>query len=218
MAQTMKDPPPTPRKYRPGQRQQERLQRQARRRRRWQIAGSIIAALLLIAVAILGILQYQRYSSDQVAAGYVHATATAHASITPTPVVGAPTPPADTPPQVSGTPVKQADGLEYIDTKVGVGPAAKAGDSVDVLYTGWVQSTGKKFDSSYDDGGKPFNVSPLGQAQIIPGWNEGLIGMKSGGTRRLIIPASLAYGAQGQGPIPPNATLIFDVTVVAINK
>jgi FKBP-type peptidyl-prolyl cis-trans isomerase len=59
-------------------------------------------------------------------------------------------------------------------------------------------------------------VTPLGQAQVIQGWNEGLVGVKAGGTRRLIIPPSLGYGAQGSGPIPANATLIFDVTVITV--
>ncbi len=85
-----------------------------------------------------------------------------------------------------------------------------------MYYTGWVQG-GQKFDSSYDEGKQPFAVSPLGQASVITGWNQGLIGMKVGGTRRLIIPPNLGYGDQGRGPIPPDATLIFDITVVSIS-
>ena len=99
---------------------------------------------------------------------------------------------------------------------MGTGSAAKKGSKVSVEYTGWIASTCKKFDSSYDHGGQPFSVTPLGQASVIPGWNEGLVGMKVGGVRRIIIPAALGYGAQGNQAIPPNATLIFDVTVLSI--
>jgi FKBP-type peptidyl-prolyl cis-trans isomerase len=111
---------------------------------------------------------------------------------------------------------KTKDGLQYIDIKVGTGAEAKTGSTVLAEYTGWIQSTGKKFDSSFDHGGQPIQVTPLGTAQIIPGWNEGLIGMKVGGIRRLIIPPSLGFGSKAQGPIPANATLIFDVTVVSV--
>jgi FKBP-type peptidyl-prolyl cis-trans isomerase FkpA len=111
------------------------------------------------------------------------------------------------------------DGLQYIDITEGGGVPATSGSSVSVIYTGWLQSTGQKFDSTYDDGGQPFSVT-LGQGQVIEGWDKGLIGIRSGGTRRLIIPAALAYGSQGasQGKvaIPPNATLIFDVTAVSV--
>lgn len=219
MAQTMNNgqKTPLPRRGRPGQRQQERLNRLARKRRRWTIIFSILGVIVLIGLAVLSYFGLQNYNNAQIASGYVHSTATAKALITPTPAFGAPTPPAATPAAVSGKIVKTSDGLQYIDLKTGVGPAAKAGSSVSVYYTGWIQSTGKKFDSTYDDGGKAFSVTPLGQAQVIPGWNEGLVGMKSGGTRRLIIPPSLAYGSQGQGPIPANATLVFDVTAVGIS-
>ncbi|OLB46590.1 MAG: peptidylprolyl isomerase [Ktedonobacter sp. 13_2_20CM_53_11] len=106
--------------------------------------------------------------------------------------------------------------MQCLDLKVGSGKVAQQGSTVSVEYTGWLQSNGKKFDSSYDHGGQPFSVTPLGQASVIPGWNEGLVGMKVGGVRRIIIPAALGYGAQGNQAIPPNATLIFDVTVLSI--
>jgi peptidylprolyl isomerase len=87
-----------------------------------------------------------------------------------------------------------------------------------VIYHGWLQSTGKLFDSSYLHG-LTYQVQNIGQAQVISGWNIGLIGMKVGGTRRLIIPPSLGYGAQGSPPtIPANATLIFDITLVSIDS
>ena len=142
--------------------------------------------------------------------------ANGQSNTTSAPVVSTPTPPPASPPVVKEAPKKLCSGLEYIDIKQGTGPVAKDGSTVNVYYTGWVQG-GQKFDSSYDDGKQPFSVSPLGQAGVIPGWNQGLVGMKAGGTRRLIIPPSLGYGSQGQGPIPANATLIFDVTVVSVS-
>lgn len=217
MTQTMKNQNNSTKRTRPGQRQQERLMRVARRQRRRRILLSILAVLVLCVLIGVGFWQYQRYSADQVVLNNQHATATAKALITPTPAIGSPTPAPATPPVVTGQAVTLKDGLQYIDVKDGVGPAAKNGDTVTVIYTGWLQSNGKKFDSSYDEGQKTFDVTPLGQAQVIPGWNEGLVGIKSGGTRRLIIPPALAYGASGSPPvIPPNSTLVFDVTAVAI--
>jgi FKBP-type peptidyl-prolyl cis-trans isomerase FkpA len=97
---------------------------------------------------------------------------------------------------------------------VGKGAVAKAGNTVSVNYTGWLTS-GKKFDSSFD-AGKPFEFT-LGQGQVIPGWDQGVAGMKVGGKRKLTIPAELGYGAQGAGGvIPPNATLIFEVELLGV--
>ena len=111
---------------------------------------------------------------------------------------------------------KTADGLIIADKVVGTGPAAQSGDTVTVNYTGWLQSNGKKFDSSLDRG-EPFPFT-LGNGDVIKGWDEGVVGMKVGGKRELIIPPDLAYGADGQGPIPPNATLIFDIEMVKIGQ
>ncbi len=110
-------------------------------------------------------------------------------------------------------------GLQYEDTAVGEGAEAKAGQHVTVHYTGWLRnddgSTGAKFDSSKDRN-DPFQFS-LGAGQVIRGWDEGVQGMKIGGTRRLTIPAALGYGARGAGGvIPPNATLIFDVELLGV--
>ena len=120
------------------------------------------------------------------------------------------------PTKVSGKPTKLPDGLEYWDIKEGTGPAAKKGDKVKVHYTGWL-TDGKKFDSSVDSN-QPFPFT-IGAGQVIKGWDEGVAGMKVGGKRQLRIPAELGYGSRGAGGvIPPNATLIFDVELLGINK
>ena len=107
-------------------------------------------------------------------------------------------------------------GLQYEDTAVGTGEAAHAGDQVSVHYTGWLYENGergRKFDSSKDRG-TPFRF-PLGAGHVIRGWDEGVQGMKTGGTRVLLIPPSLGYGAAGAGGvIPPNATLLFEVELL----
>ena len=109
-------------------------------------------------------------------------------------------------------------GLQFEDTVVGSGDEAKAGKHVTVHYTGWLfenGQAGRKFDSSKDRN-DPF-VFPLGAGHVIRGWDEGVQGMKVGGQRTLIIPAELGYGARGAGGvIPPNATLKFDVELLAV--
>lgn len=109
-------------------------------------------------------------------------------------------------------------GLQYEDTVVGNGAEAAAGKHVTVHYTGWLYENGqpgRKFDSSKDRN-DPF-VFPLGAGHVIRGWDEGVQGMKVGGTRRLVIPADLGYGARGAGGvIPPNATLLFEVELLAV--
>jgi len=114
----------------------------------------------------------------------------------------------------SGSEVTTASGLKYEDTKVGTGAEAKAGQTAVVHYTGWL-TNGTKFDSSKDRG-QPFTF-PLGGGRVIKGWDEGVQGMKVGGTRKLTIPATLGYGAQGAGGvIPPNATLVFEVDLLEL--
>ena len=110
--------------------------------------------------------------------------------------------------------ITTASGLVYEDTVVGEGAEAKAGQQVSVHYTGWL-TNGSKFDSSKDRN-DPFEFS-LGMRQVIGGWDEGVQGMKIGGTRKLTIPPELGYGARGAGGvIPPNATLVFEVDLLAI--
>ena len=109
-----------------------------------------------------------------------------------------------------------ASGLQFEDTVIGSGAEAKPGRNVVVHYTGWLYENGAqggKFDSSKDRG-EPF-IFPLGGGMVIKGWDEGVQGMKEGGTRTLIIPPQLGYGARGAGGvIPPNATLKFEVELL----
>lgn len=103
--------------------------------------------------------------------------------------------------------------LEIDDVKVGTGAEAVPGKTVTVHYTGWL-TDGTRFDSSHERG-EPFTFS-LGAGQVIPGWEQGVAGMKVGGTRILVIPPDMGYGEQGTGPIPPNATLVFQVDLLAV--
>ena len=106
--------------------------------------------------------------------------------------------------------------LEIEELEAGTGAEAVPGDTVSVHYTGWLED-GTKFDSSLDRG-EPIEF-PLGVGYVIPGWDQGLVGMKEGGRRRLTIPSHLAYGANGAGGvIPPFATLVFEVNLVRVQK
>jgi FKBP-type peptidyl-prolyl cis-trans isomerase len=248
--QTMNNANIPPSGRRPGQRQQERLVRAARRSRRIRNIISSLVAVAILIVAILGIVFYSKYTASVTAQANANATSTANAvaaqanatSTAQAAVASAtasalnaqqaaliaqlqkeyPSGPA-TPPAVSGTPVNLGGGLQYIVVKQGTGATVKSGDTVNVEYTGWIQGTNKKFDSSYDNGAQPLTVT-VGAGQVIPGWDKGLVGMKVGETRRLIIPPSLAYGSQAQKDsngnviIPANSTLIFDVTVVGFGQ
>ncbi len=106
-------------------------------------------------------------------------------------------------------------GLKYTDLVVGKGPMPKIGQTISVLYTGKL-TNGTVFDSTSKRNNDPFET-PIGVGQVIKGWDEGMISMRVGGKRRLTIPPALGYGATGAGGvIPPNATLVFDVTLLAI--
>jgi FKBP-type peptidyl-prolyl cis-trans isomerase FkpA len=116
--------------------------------------------------------------------------------------------------------ISTPSGLQYDDTVTGSGDTAHAGQHVSVHYTGWLHEPtaangrGKKFDSSKDRG-QPFSFG-LGGGQVIGGWDEGVQGMQVGGTRVLLIPPELGYGARGAGGvIPPNATLVFEVDLLS---
>lgn len=139
---------------------------------------------------------------------------------TPTPVAG-----ADKFNEGAGqTPVKFPDGLQILDLVIGQGATVPKGATVRVNYTGWLASNGTQFDSSRDAGRQPLCAILTSTTQqsgdctpVIPGWNEGVPGMKVGGRRKLIIPSSLAYGDQGSPPvIPGGATLVFTVEVLSI--
>ena len=104
--------------------------------------------------------------------------------------------------------------LQLEDLVVGQGAEARGGQTVDVHYTGWL-TNGTKFDSSLDRG-RPFSF-PLGGGRVIKGWDEGVVGMKVGGKRKLTIPPEKAYGERGAGSvIPPGATLVFEVELLAV--
>lgn len=125
-------------------------------------------------------------------------------------------PAASTKPVIEAGAVKNPSGLTYTDLTTGTGPSPTLGKPVKVHYTGWLEN-GKKFDSSVDRN-EPF-VFTIGAGEVIPGWDEGVMTMKVGGKRRLIVPANLGYGASGAGGvIPPNATLIFEVELLDVAR
>ncbi len=107
----------------------------------------------------------------------------------------------------------QAAGLKVEDIKIGTGQEAATGMTVEVHYTGWL-TNGDKFDSSLDRG-RPFSFG-LGLRQVIKGWDQGVVGMKEGGKRRLTIPPELGYGSREIGPIPANSTLIFEIELLKV--
>ena len=105
--------------------------------------------------------------------------------------------------------------VEKIDIQAGNGAEAVAGKKVTVHYTGTLKSDGSKFDSSLDRG-EPFSFS-LGAGEVIQGWDQGVVGMKVGGKRKLVIPAALAYGEQSPSPaIPPNSDLVFEIELLGV--
>lgn len=172
-------------------REQRRAERIAKRNRQRMIIG-IIAALVIVLIAFL---VYRDYSTRSQA--YPIGTLDT------------------TPPAASSSKVTTASGLVYEDLQVGKGATAKAGDNVSVNYIGWL-TDGTKFDSNLDRGTTTFDFT-IGAGNVIAGWDEGVVGMRVNGTRLLVIPPSLGYGTAGYGStIPANATLTFEVQLVAI--
>ena len=123
--------------------------------------------------------------------------------------------PATDPSQNLNVPYSQTDLV------VGTGRVAANGNNVTVNYTGWLynpstaENKGTQFDSSLSLGRTPFTFR-LGTGNVIQGWHQGVAGMAVGGKRRLVLPPSLAYGSGGNGPIPPNATIIFDIEMLSV--
>ena len=167
------------------------------------LALTLTAALALVAAGC-GSSNDKTSSTSSAAPAQSTTTAT-----TPAPAKARPKPKVKVP---SGKPPKK---LVIKDLIPGTGQAAKAGDPITVNYIGVDFANGKPFDNSYDRG-QPFPFQ-LGGGQVIPGWDRGLVGMKVGGRRELVIPPSLAYGPQGQPPvIKPNETLVFVVDLLSI--
>ena len=133
---------------------------------------------------------------------------------TPTPTAVPTSSPA--PEDSAGKPTKYDNGLVVQDVVVGSGKTAESGDTLNAHYVGALEN-GTVFDNSYDRG-QPLQFV-LGSGQLIQGWELGLVGMKEGGKRRLVIPPELGYGARGAGQaIPPNATLLFEIELVSVEK
>ena len=177
--------------------------------------GTLLAVIALTALAASAC----GYADPYVTSGPV-ANESPAAVPSPTP---SPSPGADDFNAGAGLPVTTyPDGLQIIDLKVGTGALAVNGKSVTMNYTGWLSSGPPPFDTSRATGRTPF-VLTLGAGQVIPGWDEGIAGMKVGGKRKLIIPSALAYGPTGQTDpttgavvIPPNATLVFEVELLKV--
>ena len=206
-------------------RRQAELERRARTRRRNTIIGAVSGTAIVVAVLL--ILTFTVFTGGSSKKSAVKPSTTPTASVSPSSTAALKAPKKCAPikpnPPIKGAPVvpavkgKVPTKLTTKDIKIGHGRAAKEGDSIDVLYTGVSCSDGTMFDSSYKaNPPTPFTVSPLGSAQVIDGWNKGLIGVKAGGVRELIIPASEGYGAAGNTGIKGNETLIFVVQVKSV--
>jgi FKBP-type peptidyl-prolyl cis-trans isomerase len=192
-----------------------------------------------LAAVTIGISNYNNQMDVNNTQVQLNATATAETKeclLTPSASSGAPsiytsvaTPSKapETPPMITGTPVTLSNALNYADIIVGSGVAAKSGNTLKVEYTGWVVNGCQEFASTYDDKGKPYMLT-IGQGQNLSGWDQGLIGVKTGGTRRLSMHAALDFGSkdeQAEADFPsipdypyvaPNDNLLFDVTVLSI--
>jgi peptidylprolyl isomerase len=208
-------------------RRQAELERRAKAKRRNTVLGASIGTVAVIVVlVILGIVLFGGSSKKKPNAVNPAASTTPSASVSPTPVPAAPTkcakidpnPPAKGDPRVPNVKGKAPTTLVVKDIKRGHGAKAKVGDTITVQYVGVACSTGKAFDASYTDGAKNKEFTfQLGKGKVIPGWDKGLVGMRVGGERQLIIPAALGYGASGSGStIKPNETLIFVVKLVKV--
>jgi peptidylprolyl isomerase len=180
--------------------------------------GAALAALATTAVLVagcgssgssssIGVGQENPNAATEIAKSSTSSTATTGTTPASGPLA---TEPTVTPP--TGAPPTK---LVTKDLIVGTGPEAKAGDTVTVNYVGVLYKNGKTFDASWKRS-EPFSFT-LGEGKVIPGWDQGVAGMKVGGRRMLVIPAPLAYGAQGSPPtIPPNSALVFVVDLLSV--
>jgi peptidylprolyl isomerase len=209
-------------------RRQAELERRARAKRRNTVLGASVGTVAVIVIlVILGIVFFGGSNKKPKTRVNTLSTPTTSASATPPPPAPTkcakikPNPPVKGEPVIPDVKGKAPTKLVEKNIKVGHGKAAKDGDNLVVKYVGVACSTGKVFDASYTD---PVNSTTkkkefpftLGKSQVIPGWDQGLVGMKVGGVRELVIPAALAYGSAGQGTIKGNETLIFVVTLVKV--
>ncbi|MGN6472582.1 MAG: FKBP-type peptidyl-prolyl cis-trans isomerase [Mycobacteriales bacterium] len=200
-------------------RRQAELERRARAKRRNTIIGATSGTAVVI--AILLILTFTVFTGGSSKKASVRATPSPSLSSSAVPAAPktcatfSPNPLAAGVPRVPPVNGPLASRLVEKDFTIGHGRAAKSGDKVTVKYVGYSCDTGKSFDASYTDGAKNKEFSfTLGAGQVIQGWDQGIVGMKTGGVRELIIPASLAYKSQGSGAaIKPNDTLVFLVTL-----
>ncbi len=175
-------------------------QRAARRRR--AITAAVVVVAVIAVLVLISVLGGDDGESDE----------TSDAAASTTTSTTAPEKPDVTVPE--GTPPTS---LQSTDLVVGDGPEAQTGDAVEVHYVGKAYSTGEEFDSSYERG-QPLPVT-LGQGGVIPGWDQGLVGMRVGGRRQLVIPPDLAYGPEGRPPaIGPNETLVFVIDMLAVDE
>jgi FKBP-type peptidyl-prolyl cis-trans isomerase len=151
-------------------------------------------------------------------AGCQQSSTTSNVSSSPAPEAASSPMAAATPAPAAAAPVTTVSGIKVEDLVIGTGATAEKGKMVSVNYTGWLieKSKSDHFDSSYDHG-QPYQFE-LGAGKVIKGWDEGLVGMKVGGKRMLTIPPDMGYGAQGTpgGPIPPNATLVFECELMDV--
>lgn len=172
---------------------------------------NVLITIIVIAVVVVGIWLFMKKGSDNLAVNSPSASPEASATLAVSPS------PTTSPKIVKSQTL--ADGLKIDDEVIGTGATAKAGQTATVNYTGWL-SNGTKFDSNVDPAFghvQPFSFQ-LGQGQVIQGWDEGVAGMKVGGKRILTIPPAIGYGAAGagNGVIPPNATLTFEVELLSV--
>src|ERR1035437_9371291 len=177
--------------------------------------GPLLIIVIVVAVGLGGIffLSNQKVNNSQ-----INLTPTIYPSPTQTPVTTSSVNAIITgQPATAGANMDNVTttegGLQIQDLTVGTGQEVKSGDTVTVNYLGTLEN-GTKFDSSYDRN-QPFTTQ-IGVGQVIKGWDEGMVGMKVGGKRKLTIPASLGYGSQDMGSIPPNSTLIFEVELLSV--